>query len=135
MAVINNKFDQLKHNPSNLNAVDLNRLVGDGSKYFNNYFDIPITISSAADDAILSFFEKITDNKDSAVALASAVIYTSKVQSMDPMMVLDEFKKLSKDQLRPFVAYFLNLSRVGTSLIGVQTTPSRNKYVIRTILA
>ena len=135
MAVINNKFDQLKHNPSNLNAVDLNRLVGDGSKYFNNYFDIPITISSAADDAILSFFEKITDNKESAVALASAVIYTSKVQSMDPMMVLDEFKKLSRDQLRPFVAYFLNLSRVGTSLIGVQTVPSRNKYVTRTILA
>lgn len=135
MAVINNKFDQLKHNPSNLNAVDLNRLVGDGSKYFNNYFDIPITISSAADDAILSFFEKITDSKESAVALASAVIYTSKVQSMDPMMVLDEFKKLSRDQLRPFVAYFLNLSRVGTSLIGVQTVPSRNKYVTRTILA
>lgn len=135
MAVINNKFDQIKHTPTNLNAVDLNRLVGDGTKYFNNYFDIPITISSAADDAILSFFEKITDNKESAVALASAVIYTSKVQNADPMAVLDEFKKLQSDQLRPFIAYFLNLSRIGTSLIGVQTIPVRNKYVTRTILA
>jgi hypothetical protein len=135
MAVINNKFDQIKHTPTNLNAVDLNRLGGDGTKYFNNFFDIPITISSAADDAILSFFEKIADNKDSAVALSSAVIYTSKVQGIDPMAILDEFKKLSKDQLRPYIAYFLNLSRIGTSLIGVQTVPVRNKYVTRTILA
>ena len=135
MAVINNKFDQIKHTPSNLNAIDLNPLVGDGSKYYNNFFDIPITISSAANGAILSFFEKTVDNKDSAIALASAVIYTSRVQNMDPMMVLDEFKKLSGDQLRPFIAYFLNLSRVGTSLIGVQTVPIRNKYVTRTILA
>lgn len=135
MAVINNKFDQIKHTPTNLNTVDLNRIVGDGTKYFNNYFDIPITISSAADDAILSFFEKMTDNKESAIALASAVIYTSKVQNTDPMAVLDEFKKLQKDQLRPFIAYFLNLSRIGTSLIGVQTMPVRNKYVTRTILA
>jgi hypothetical protein len=135
MAVINNKFDQIKHTPTNLNSVDLNRLVGDGSKYFNNYFDQTITISSAADDAILSFFETVAENKDSAVALASAVIYTSKVQGIDPMSVLDEFKKLSKDQLRPFIAYFLNLSRIGTSLIGVLTVPTRNKYVTRTIKA
>jgi hypothetical protein len=51
------------------------------------------------------------------------------------MAVLDEFKKLNKDQLGPYMSYFLNLSRVGTSLIGVQNVTTKNKYVARTIIA
>jgi hypothetical protein len=134
MAIVN-PFDQLKKNPSNLGQINLNALIGDGSKYFNNYFDKTITISTAKEDAVVSYFEKITDNKESALALASAVVYTSRIQGIDPMLILDEFKKLSRDQLSPFIAQFLNLNRVGTSLIGVQTVPTRNKYVSRTILA
>jgi hypothetical protein len=134
MSVINT-FEQLKNNPSNLSAVNLNNLNGDGSKFFNNYFDNTISISTAKDDAVVSYFEKVTANKDSAMALGSAVIYTARVQNMDVMAVLDEFKKLNQTQLTPYISYFLNLSRVGTSLIGVQNNPVRNKYVARTIIA
>lgn len=134
MAIIN-PFDQLKKNPSNLGQINLNALIGDGSKYFNNYFDKTITISTAKEDAVVSYFEKVTDNKESALALASAVVYTSRIQGIDPMLILDEFKKLNRDQLAPFIAQFLNLNRVGTSLIGVQKVPTRSKYVSRTILA
>jgi len=134
MAVINT-FEQLKNSPSNLGAVNLNNLNGDGSKFFNNYFDNTISISTAKDDAVVSYFEKVTANKDSALALSSAVIYTARVQNMDVMAVLDEFKKLNKTQLTPYISYFLNLSRVGTSLIGVQNSPVKNKYVSRTIIA
>lgn len=134
MAIVN-PFDQLKKNPSNLGQINLNALIGDGSKYFNNYFDKTITISTAKEDAVVSYFEKVTDNKESALALASAVVYTSRIQGIDPMLVLDEFKKLNRDQLSPFIAQFLNLNRVGTSLIGVQKVPTRSKYVSRTILA
>ena len=86
-------------------------------------------------DAVVSYFEKVTANKESALALSSAVIYTARVQNMDVMAVLDEFKKLNKTQLTPYISYFLNLSRVGTSLIGVQNNPVKNKYVSRTIIA
>jgi hypothetical protein len=54
---------------------------------------------------------------------------------MDVMAVLDEFKKLNQKQLTPYISYFLNLSRIGTSLIGVQNNPVKNKYVARTIIA
>lgn len=134
MSVINT-FDQLKNNPSNLTKVNLNNLTGDGSKYFNNYFNQTINISTAKDDAVVSYFEKICDNKESALALASAVIYTARVQNIEVMAVLDEFKKLSSEQLGAYVSYFLNLSRVGTSLIGVQNNTIKNKYVIRTIIS
>jgi hypothetical protein len=133
MAVVNT-FEQLKNNPSNLNAVDLNNL-GNGSKFFNNYFDNTISISTAKDDAVVAYFEKVTENRDSALALSSAVIYTARVQNINVMAVLDEFKKLNKDQLGPYISYFLNLSRVGTSLIGVQNNTIKNKYVTRSILA
>lgn len=134
MAVVNT-FEQLKNNPSNLNAVDLNNLSGNGSKFFNNYFDNTISISTAKDDAVVGYFEKVTENRDSALALSSAVIYTARVQNIDVMAVLDEFKKLGKDQLGPYISYFLNLSRIGTSLIGVQNNAIKNKYVTRSILA
>lgn len=134
MSVINT-FEQLKNNPSNLSAVNLNNINGDGSKFFNNYFDNTISISTAKDDAVVSYFEKVTANKDSALALSSAVIYTARVQNMDVMAVLDEFKKLNQKQLTPYISYFLNLSRIGTSLIGVQNNPVKNKYVARTIIA
>jgi len=134
MAVVNT-FDQLKKNPSNLGVVNLNVLSGDGTKFFNNYFDKTIIISTAKEDAIVSYFEKITDNKESALALASAVIYTSTAQGIDAMAVLDEFKKLSNNDIGVYIATFLNLNRVGTSLIGIQQQPVQNKYVTRRIIA
>lgn len=136
MAVINNfNFDSLKNNPSNLQAINLQSLIGDGTKFFNNYFTATITISSAKDDAIVSYFEKMTGNHQSALALASAVIYTSQVLGIDPMQTLDEFKKLDRGTLNQYLCQLLNLSRIGTSLLGVKTKAPKNKYVSRTIIA
>ena len=116
MAVVNTFQNS---SPSNLSAVDLNT-TSTATKYFNNFFNKTVTISSAKDDAIVSYFEKITDNKESAMALASAVLYTSAIQNIDPMLILDEFKKLDNEKLNDYLCYFLNLSRVGTlSLIHI----------------
>jgi hypothetical protein len=135
MAVIN-KFDlsSLKNNATNLSAVDLKSIIGDGTKFFNNYFDKPLTISSAKDDAIVAYFESITGNTKSATVLASAVIYTSSALNVDPMSVLDEFKKLDKGVLNTYLCQLLNLNRVGTSQLGIKLKTPKNKYVSRTII-
>jgi hypothetical protein len=117
---------------TNLSAVNLNT-IGDTDKFFNNFFKATINVSPYQNDAIVSYFEQITDNKESALALASAVIYTSKQQQTDPMVVLDEFKKLDPGQLNAYLCMFLNLNRVGTSLLGVNTMPIKNKYIERSI--
>lgn len=135
MAVVN-KFDltSLKNNPSNLSAVNLQSVNGDGTKFFNNYFNKPITISTAKNDAIVTYFEGVTGDNSSAMVLASAVIYTSNSLGVDPMSVLDEFKKLDKGVLNTYLCQLLNLNRVGTSLLGVKTKAPKNKYVSRTII-
>lgn len=102
--------------------------------YFNNLSLPPITVSQNVDDAILGYFQQVSDNKESARALASAVIMTSVSQGIDPMETLQEFMKMNKGQLSSYLTMFLNLSRVGTSQLGINNNLSTSKYVARTIL-
>jgi hypothetical protein len=130
-----NVVNTVKH-PTNLQPVNLNSFIErDVQKYFNNFFDVPIEVSSNIDTAIVGYFETIADNKDAARALASAVIYTSVKQGINPMETLKEFQKLPRGELDAYIAMFLNIDRIGTSFLGVTNSPAINKYVTRTILA
>jgi hypothetical protein len=122
----------------NTNLKPVNLTVNDNtaaSKYFNNYFRVNINVSPNVDSAILAYFEEVSFNRDSARALASAVIYTSQAQGIDPMETLSQFTKLPKGQLNSYLVLFLNLQRVGTSYLGLTNQPIANKYVARSILA
>ena len=122
-------------NPTNLQSVDTNAVnPPQVDKFFNNYFEFPISVSTNVDAAIVAHFEQITENKDSARALASAVIYTAIKQGIDPMSALDEFKKIPFGDLSTYTALFLNFERIGTSYLGVKNRPQQNKYVTRAIL-
>lgn len=105
------------------------------SRYFNNYFvGSTGAVSIGANDAIVSYFETQTGNRESAAVLSRAVIETALQQNLDPMAVLDDFKKLPTGELDAYLALFLNLSRVNTSLLGISNMPRASKYVSRTIL-
>lgn len=128
------KLNPIKH-PTNLDRVNLDYItLRDYQNYFNNFFEIPIEVSSNIDAAIISYFETVTDNKESARALASAVIYTSIKQGSNPMDILREFQKLPPGELDEYLVAFLNLERVGSSFIGIRVNPITNKYVSRTII-
>ena len=122
-------------NPTNLDAVNLNTLEPrDTVKYFNNYFDVPVEVSSNIDSVIVAYFENLTNDTESARQLASAVIYTSVKQGISPLETLDQFKKVPLGDLDTYTAMFLNFDRVGTSYLGLTNTPLINKYVERSIL-
>ena len=120
--------------PTNLERVNTNAIDPfDTDKFFNNFFDFPIEVSSNVDAAIIAHFELIADNKESAIALASAVIYTALKQGINPMNALDEFRRLPPGDLDAYAALFLNFERKGTSYLGLKNRPAQNKYVTRTI--
>jgi hypothetical protein len=122
--------------PTNLAQVNLNAFnPRDANKYFNNFFEIPVEVSSNVDAAIIAYFEQISDNKESARALASAVIYTSVKQGLNPMETLKEFQQLPQGELDAYTAMFLNFERKGTSYLGISNQPEINKYVQRSIRA
>lgn len=65
--------------------------------------------------------------------LASAVIYTCLAQRLDVASVLDNFRRMNNDDVMKNLAVFLNLNRVGTSLLGLTNSPKAGKYVERMI--
>jgi len=123
--------------PSNTSAVNIAANASTpAGQYFNNYFIQPGNITSNQNDAVTAFFEKQTGgNKQSAAVLASTVIYTAMAQGIDPMSIVQQFQSLKSGEINLYLAMFLNLNRVGTSMVGVNNSPVQNKYVTRTILA
>jgi hypothetical protein len=120
--------------PSNINTPTLEYSEPNTQEFFNNFFTKQYNISPDGNDAVVSFFEKITDNLESAQALSAAVIYTCLTQETNPMSILQHFASLSRGELDAYLAMFLNLNRIPSSLLGVTNTPVTNKYVERTFL-
>lgn len=117
--------------PNNLNQASAN--APGTNAYFNNINLPPIAVSQNIDDAVIAYFEQITDTKEAARAMSAAVILTSVSQGADPMETLQEFMKMERSQLNSYVSMFLNLNRVGTSYLGINNNPTVNKYVSRMI--
>jgi hypothetical protein len=132
--MIQTKFPDTPY-PTNLTRINTNAVDPlDPDKFFNNFFNFPVEVSSNVDAAVVAYFEQIADNKESARALASAVIYTAVKQGVNPMSALDEFRKIPVGDLSIYTALFLNFERVGTSFLGLKNRPLQNKYVTRAIL-
>ena len=104
------------------------------ARYFNNFFTEAFQVSPNVDAAVLSYFEAVTENRESAKILASAVIYTSYTRGVDPMSILTEFTRLPPGEINSYLTMFLNLQRVGTSYLGLTAKPVANKYVSRAVL-
>lgn len=120
---------------TNLSGINVNAFgARDVDQYFNNFFESTIQVSSNVDTSIIGYFETVTATKEAARALASAVIYTSLKQGLNPMNTLDEFKKLSPGEINAYLAMFLNFERKGTSYLGITNQPTINKYISRTII-
>jgi len=116
--------------PNNLDAIQQDVTTA----YFNNVSAPNFIVSSDVDGSVITYFEKITANKTSARLMARAVIYTAKSQNLDPMEIIRRFSVLPNDQMSAYLAMFLNLNRVSTSLLGLSNAPPPSKYVERAIL-
>lgn len=103
------------------------------NKYFNNLYSQNLS-TGPANDAIVSFFEEYTSNKLAANNLAAAVLYTALAQNLNPMQVVLDFRNLPKGQLNAYLAAFLNINRVPTSILGFKQPQTTNPFVARTVL-
>ena len=91
-------------------------------------------VSSDQYDYILSYFDRITDNRESAKTLAGSVVYTAKAQGLNPLSVLEEFRKIPAGEMSLRIALFLNDSRFGSSYLGLKSNVGIGAYVTRAIL-
>jgi hypothetical protein len=106
--------------------------------FFNNFFKQQGqqgSVSSNVNNLIISYFQTVTGSKDTGIALAASVLTTAYSQGVDPVELIDEFKKLKPRELNAYLTMFLNLNRVGTSLLGLTNSPQTSKYITRAVLA
>lgn len=68
--------------------------VNSTTEYFNNYFSDRFTTSPNIDDAVVGYFQSVTGDADSGKTLAATIIYTALSQGLEPMALVDEFRKL-----------------------------------------
>lgn len=118
---------------TNVQAPDLSNSQLDARKFFNNYFALDFSIGQQ-NDAILAYFQQYTGDPSSGQALAAAVLYTAQAQKLDPMVVLNDFQKLSRGELNNYLAAFLNSNRIPTSTLGIKRDSKTNNYITRSIL-
>ena len=104
------------------------------TNYFNNFFKTVKNTSSDQNSALVSFFENWTGSAESGQTLAATVLYTAQSQGINPAEIIDQITKIDKTQLNAYLTLFLNLNRVGTSLLGIGNIPQTNKYIQRAIL-
>jgi hypothetical protein len=103
-------------------------------EFFENFFQGTGSITEGQLSAVVAFFEGRTDNSETANSLIVALLSSAYNQGMNPMELLDQFRRMDAGQIDEYVAYLLNLSRYPTSAVGVSNVPTRGKYASRAIL-
>lgn len=68
------------------------------TNYFNNFFKTGVNTSANVNDAVVSFFQQITGDKRTGEVLAASVMYTALNQGLDPLLFIDELKRLKRGQ-------------------------------------
>lgn len=102
------------------------------NEYFTQYFKNPQQISPNEYDQLKNFFYERTKNIQATAALTAAVIDASEVTGVFITDILQEIK--STTNLQETTAAYLNLSRRGSSLLGISrglNTPNETKRQIR----
>lgn len=103
------------------------------SEYFSTFFNSIASYSQNTNDAIIAYFQTITGSAENGTILAGSVLYTASQQGLNPMTLIDEFKKMKPGELNAYLTMFLNLNRVGTSLLGLSNQPQVSPYITRAI--
>lgn len=107
----------------------------DTNAFFTNFYSFKFNLSTNVNDAVQIYFQQVTGDIESAKILAATVIYTSLARGTDPMAIIEKFKNTPKGELDLYVATFLNLNRVNTSLLGVKNKPRTGFFVQRSVRA
>lgn len=104
------------------------------TSYFNNVYQPSTAISSGKYDSIISYFQVQTGSIESAKLMTQAVIDTAEAQKIDPLELLEQFKKTQGSELSVILALYLNSSRLNTSLLGYKQQPKLSHLVERNII-
>lgn len=115
--------------PNNLPNIPVNKT----DSYFNNYYKNLPFIDTNSQAVLISFFEGITVDNETAKVMAGSLVQIVQQQNLDMNKILDDLRKLSKKNIDAYLTLLFNMNRVNSSFLGVINVPTTSDYVTRTI--
>jgi len=105
------------------------------NNYFAGFYSKNVTVAGSVYDAVLAFFLGRTRNDRSAAeALTSSVMVLAQGRGIDPIGLIEDFKKINDDQsFKAALVALLNSDRRPTSKLGYANIPEPDPYVTRNI--
>lgn len=105
------------------------------NSFFDGYYTTTLPVNGQKYDAVLTFFLRKTEgNKVAAEALTASLMVIAQNRGIDPMSVIEEFKKFNDDEsFRAALISLMNSNRRSTSKLGYAITPESNPYVVRNV--
>jgi hypothetical protein len=109
--------------------------ISDTNAYFSGYYQTTLPVSGQQYDAVLTFFLKRTKgNRSAAEALTATIMSIAQSRGLDPISLIEEFKRYNDDDsFKAALIALLNSDRRSTSKLGYSVVPSGNPYVVRNI--
>lgn len=99
-------------------------------QYLENFYNTQSPVSADQYDAVYTFFlSRTNNNKEAAKSLTSSLLQVTYQNSIDPMVVLGDFKKYNQNEsFKTALIGLFNSTRRNTSKIGfsAKTVPSKN---------
>lgn len=107
----------------------------DEQAFFDGYYNVQLPVSGAQFDAVQTFFLSRTNGeKEAARSLATSLLEITKNRGIDPMELIDQFKKYrSNDAFKNAIIALFNSGRSRTSRIGYSQPPAAAPLVVRNI--
>jgi hypothetical protein len=104
--------------------------VNSTTTYFNNYFTDRFTTSPNINDAVVGYFQSVTGDVDTGKTLAATIIYTALSQGLDPMSLVDEFKRMSSGKQTEIKTPIDSTTIVSTYTTYEQIVAHKNEYAV-----
>lgn len=101
--------------------------------FFDKFFTHEITFPAAQIDAVIGFFLKRGFQEQAAKSTAIVLLNQSRIDNINPFVVLDTLKKLNDTQLSEVVTQIMNLYREKTSALGYKIQVVEDTFESRNI--
>lgn len=101
--------------------------------FFDKFFTHEITFPAAQIDAVIGFFLKRGFEDQAAKTTAIVILNQSRIDGINPFVILDTLKGLSDSQLSEVVTQIMNLYREKSSALGYKITVIEETFESRNI--
>ena len=100
---------------------------------FDAYYSRPLELDASTYTAMVSFFTSRGFEQPASENIAVIIMKQAKIDSLNPMVILDTLRGLDSVEMSAFVSEIINYNRFKTSFLGYALNFTPNDNVIRNV--